>query len=84
MRKAYKKAIRKKAKEQGAYDGRFAPRVEKDLSHEKDKYLCREDVEVPEEDEDVDLFGHLASEDINDQDEWEEDGFGLSLGDVLD
>lgn len=41
-----KKAQRDAAKEAGYYDGRFAPKVVVDKYHAKDKYLCREKVDI--------------------------------------
>jgi len=43
--KGWKKATREKAKEDGFYDGRFAPKTYRDQQHEEDKYLCRQKID---------------------------------------
>lgn len=47
IRKMQRSARREMAKEQGYYDGRFSPKREMDARAEREKYLCREDVDVP-------------------------------------
>jgi hypothetical protein len=47
IREMQRSARRELSREQGYYDGRFAPKREMDARAEREKYLCREDVEVP-------------------------------------
>lgn len=58
-----KSARREAAKQQGAYDGRFGHRVYTDRKAEYSRNLCRQEVEVPVEEEDeVVLFDAVDGE----------------------
>jgi hypothetical protein len=66
-----KGARREAAAKAGAYDGRFGHRVIQDPRKEYERNLCRQEVEVPlEEEEEVALFDY---EDVEGPTEYEEE-----------
>lgn len=64
--KGWKKATREKAKEDGFYDGRFAPKTYQDQLQENDKYLCRQKIDPLEFQDELEMVEYDQNVDDDD------------------